>query len=44
MTKIKPKRLNKKPVNWEMSELSRIIVNHFANYSDRAEEKIAALL
>ncbi|WP_255348659.1 hypothetical protein [Paenisporosarcina sp. TG20] len=43
MTKIKPKRLDNKPVNWEMSELSRIIVNHFADYSDRAEEIVGSL-
>jgi hypothetical protein len=44
MTKITPKRLNKKPVSWEMSELSRNIVKHFAEYSDRSEEEIVGLL
>jgi hypothetical protein len=44
VTKIQPKKLNKKPVNWEMSELSRNIVKHFAQYSDRTEEEIIGLL
>lgn len=44
LAKISPKRLNKKPVNWEMSEHSRNIVKHFAEYSERSEEEIIGLL
>lgn len=44
MSKIEPKRLNKQPVEWELSELARNTVKHFSEYSERSEEAIVGRL
>lgn len=44
MSKIEPKRLNKQPVDWEISELARNTVKHFSEYSERSEEAIVGRL
>lgn len=44
MSKIEPKRLNKQPVEWEISELARNTVKHFSEYSERSEEAIVGRL
>ena len=44
MKKIEPKKLNKKPVDWEISERARNVIKNFAQYSERSEEAIAGKL
>lgn len=44
MKKIEPKKLNKKPVDWEISERVRNVIKNFAQYSERSEEAIVGKL
>lgn len=44
MKKIEPKKLNKKPVDWQISERARNVIKNFAQYSERSEEAIVGKL
>lgn len=44
MVKINPKRLNRKEVDWQISERSRNILKHFSEFSEHTEEDIVEIL
>lgn len=44
MSKTEPRRLNKQPVEWELSELEKNTVKYFSEYSERPEEAIVGRL